>query len=78
MRRRLQELSTRYGDNHPQVQETKANMAADLRARLEAETRKVTSGVGLTNTITRQREFDVRTSLEAQRAKVLRLKAVAR
>ncbi len=72
---RLQELSTRYGDNHPQVQENKATVA-ELRSRLDAEIRKVTSGVGLTNTITRQRESDVRGSLEAQRAKVLRLKAV--
>lgn len=72
---RLQELSIRFGDAHPQVQEIKANVA-ELRTRLEAETRKVTSGVGLTNTITRQRESDVRASLDAQRAKVLKLKAV--
>jgi polysaccharide biosynthesis transport protein len=72
---RLQELSTRFGDNHPQVQEIKANIA-ELRVRLDAETRKVTSGVGLTNTITRKRESEVRASLEAQRNKVLRLKAV--
>jgi chain length determinant protein EpsF len=72
---RLQELSTRYGDNHPQVQETKANLT-ELRLRLDAETRKVTGGVGVSNTITRQREADVRSSLEAQRAKVLKLKAV--
>jgi polysaccharide biosynthesis transport protein len=72
---RLQELSTRFGDAHPQVQEIKANVA-ELRTRLEAETRKVTSGVGLTNTITRQREADVRASLDAQRSKVLKLKAV--
>jgi polysaccharide biosynthesis transport protein len=72
---RLQELSTRFGDAHPQVQEIKANVA-ELRVRLDAETRKVTSGVGLTNTITRKRESDVRASLDAQRAKVLKLKAV--
>jgi chain length determinant protein EpsF len=72
---RLQELSTRYGDNHPQVQETKANLG-ELRSRLDIETRKVTGGVGVSNTITRQREADVRNSLEAQRAKVLKLKAV--
>ena len=34
------------------------------------------SGVGITNTINRQREADVRNALEAQRAKVLRMKAV--
>jgi polysaccharide biosynthesis transport protein len=72
---RLQELSTRFGDNHPQVQEIKANIT-ELRTRLDIETRKVTSGVGLTNTITRKRESEVRASLEAQRNKVLRLKAV--
>jgi chain length determinant protein EpsF len=72
---RLQELNTRFGDNHPQVLETKANLA-ELRSRLDAETRKVTSGVGVTNTINRQREAEVRASLEAQRTKVLRMKAV--
>lgn len=72
---RLQELSTRLGDNHPQVQEAKAS-ATELRAKLEAETRKVTGGVGVNNTINRQREGNVRAALDAQRAKVLQLKAV--
>jgi len=72
---RLQELSTRYGDNHPQVQEVKANLA-ELRLRLEAETRKVTGSVGLNNNVNRQREASVRGALDAQRTKVLQLKAV--
>jgi chain length determinant protein EpsF len=72
---RLQELSTRLGDNHPQVQEAKANLA-ELRLRLDAEINKVTGSVGINNTVTRKRESDVRGSLEAQRTKVLRLKAV--
>lgn len=72
---RLQELSSRLGDAHPQVQEAKANLT-ELRARLDAETRKVTSSVGLSNTINRQREADIRSALQAQRDKVLRLKAV--
>jgi polysaccharide biosynthesis transport protein len=72
---RLQELSTRLGDAHPQVQEAKANLN-ELRARLDAETRKVTGSVGMNNTINRQRESEIRRSLEAQRAKVLKLKAV--
>ncbi len=71
----LQQLSTRLGDNHPQVQEVKANLA-ELRLRLEAETKKVTGSVGVSNTINRQRESDVRNALDAQRTKVLRLKAV--
>lgn len=72
---RLQELESRLGDAHPQVLEAKANIAA-VRSKVEAETRRVTGGVGVTNTINRQRETEVRASLEAQRSKVLRLKAV--
>lgn len=72
---RLRELGTRYGDNHPQVVEARANLS-ELRARLDAETTKVTGSVGLTNTINRGREAQVRAELEAQRAKVLRMKAV--
>jgi len=72
---RLKELNTRFGDNHPQVVESRANLG-ELRSRLDAETSKVTGGVGVSNTINRQREGDIRVSLEAQRTKVLRLKAV--
>jgi succinoglycan biosynthesis transport protein ExoP len=72
---RLQELGTRYGENHPQVIESKANLA-ELRRRLEAETRKVTGSVGVTNTINRGREAQVRAQLEIQRAKVLQMKTV--
>lgn len=72
---RLQELSTRLGDNHPQVQESRASVQ-ELRNRLEAETRRVTSGVTVSANINRQRIAEVRSSLEAQRAKILRMKAV--
>ena len=72
---RLQELTTRLGDNHPQVVEAKANMA-ELRSQLEAETRRVTGGVGVSNTINRQRDGRGPRALEAQRAKVLQMKAV--
>jgi chain length determinant protein EpsF len=72
---RLQELNARLGDNHPQVVEAKANIAA-LRSRLDADTRRVTGSVGVTNTINRAREGEIRAALEAQRAKVLRMKTV--
>lgn len=71
---RLQELSTRLGDNHPQVVEIRASLA-ELRNRLEIETRKLTGSVSVSNTINRQREGEVRAALEAQRAKVLKMKA---
>jgi succinoglycan biosynthesis transport protein ExoP len=72
---RLQELNSRLGDNHPQVQETQATINS-LRARLDTETKRVTGGVGVTATINRQREAGLRASLDAQRAQVLRMKAV--
>jgi chain length determinant protein EpsF len=71
----LQQLGTRLGDSHPQVQEARANVA-ELRARLAAETTKVTGGVAVSNTINRSRQAEVKASLEAQREKVLRMKAV--
>lgn len=70
----LQQLSTRLGDNHPQVVETRASLA-ELRSRLDIETRKVTGGVTVSNTINRQRQGEIRASLDAQRTKVLKMKA---
>ena len=72
---RLQELNSKFGDSHPQVVEAKANIA-EVRSRIDAETRRVTGGVTLTNTINKQRESQLRGSLDAQRNKVLQLKAV--
>lgn len=72
---RLRELQTRFGENHPQIQEARASLS-DLRQSLDAETRRVTGGVGVGNTIVRQREAQLRAELDAQRSKVLRLKAV--
>jgi chain length determinant protein EpsF len=70
---KLQELESRLGSNHPQVLETRAAIDS-LRARVETETRRVSGTVGVTNTINRQRESEVRASLETQRARVLRLR----
>ncbi len=72
---RLQELNARLGAAHPQVVEAKANIN-ELRTRIDAEIKRVTGGVTISNTINRQREGQVRSSLESQRAKVLKLKAV--
>ncbi len=72
---RLQELGARYGDNHPQVVEARASIA-ELRSKIDAEVRRVTSGVTVSNNINKQREAQVRASLEAQRANVMRMKTV--
>ena len=72
---RLKELNSRYGDSHPSVIEARASIN-ELQSRINQETRSVTGGVGVTGTINRQREAQVRAALEAQRAKVLRMKQV--
>jgi len=71
---RLQELNSRLGDNHPQVVELRANIK-ETQARLDAETRKVTGGVGVSNTINQSRETKLRAELAEQRGKVLRMRA---
>ena len=71
----LQELSARLGEANPQVLQARANID-ELRARIDVETRRVTGGVAVSNAINRQREAQIRTELEAQRAKILRMKAV--
>lgn len=70
---KLQELNSRYGDNHPQVAEIRANIA-EMRGRIDAETRRITGSVGVADRINRQREAEIRSAYEAQRTKVLRMK----
>ncbi|MDY0743863.1 chain length determinant protein EpsF [Paucibacter sp. R3-3] len=72
---RLKELSARYGDSYPQVVETKANVE-ETRRRVEAETKRVTSGVGVSNSINQQRVSELRASIEAQRQKIQQMKAL--
>lgn len=72
---KLKELTARLGDRHPQVVETRA-VIADLNARVETETQRVSGGTRVTATINNQREAEVRIALEAQRAKLLKMKAV--
>jgi len=70
---RLQELTSRLGDNHPQVIEARATINS-LRGRLDAEMRRVSGAVGVVSSINRQREVELRAALEAQRARVLKLR----
>lgn len=72
---RLQELSARLGDSHPQVKEIKANIL-ETKLKIDQETARVTGGVVVNNSINKQREAEIRAAMEAQRNKVLQLKAV--
>lgn len=71
---KLEEHQSQMGDNHPQVIETKANIEG-VRARIQQETLKVSAAVGSNNTVNESRVSEARAALEAQRTKVLQLKA---
>ena len=70
----LQELTSRLGANNPQVIQAKANIA-ELRSRIAAETRRVTGSVDVNARVNASRVAAMREQLEAQRQKVLQLKA---
>ncbi len=72
---RLKEISSRLGDSNPQVVELKANIA-ELRQRIDSEVGRLSAGVGVSGSISRQREAQTRAELENQRSKVLRMKQV--
>ena len=70
---KLQELSSRYGDKHPQVQEARSAVS-QLRAKLAHATSDVTGAIGVDARVSRAREADIQAAVDAQRAKVLQLK----
>ena len=70
---KLQDLSSRYGDKHPQVLEARAAVT-QLRAKLSRATSDVTSSIGTDARVSRAREAEVQAAIDAQRAKVLQLK----
>lgn len=72
---RLKEISSRLGDSNPQVVELKANIG-ELRQRIDSEVGRLSAGVGVSGSISRQREAQTRAELENQRNKVLRMKQV--
>jgi succinoglycan biosynthesis transport protein ExoP len=70
---RLQELSSRYGDNHPQVIETKASIQ-ELESRIKGETVRIQSSMGVNSTIAQTRDVSMQAAYDEQRAKLLKLK----
>lgn len=71
---RLQELNETLGRRHPQIVQLKANIA-ELKARIDEETRRVVGGVRVGNTINKQRLAELQAEVQAQRVKVMRMKA---
>jgi polysaccharide biosynthesis transport protein len=70
---RLQEMTERYGDAHPLVMETKANIQS-LKERVRSETVRVTGSARIDDSVARSREAEAVARYEEQRRKVLALK----
>lgn len=70
----LQELNTRLGPNNPQVIDLNTRIAS-VRGKIGSESRRIASSVALTDATSETRVGEVRAALEAQREKLLKLKA---
>ncbi|RCW76048.1 chain length determinant protein EpsF [Pseudorhodoferax soli] len=72
---RNKELGERLGERHPEMLELKAKIA-DLRATIDAETRRVTGSITVTNNVNQARLEQLRAAVEEQRARLLQLRAL--
>lgn len=72
---KVAELSRRFGDNHPQVQEARA-VAADLRNQLASETQRAQGQVAARARDSQGRSAQMNAAIEQQRLKLLKLQAV--
>jgi chain length determinant protein EpsF len=70
---RLNEIGSRLGPQHPQVQELQASVS-ELRGRVAVETKRVTGALAVNNNVNQGRLGQVRASLDEQREKIMRLK----
>lgn len=70
---RLNEMSQRFGRNHPEYQRAQGEVDT-MRAKLETEMKKVASTLTTSNRVNVQREAEVHSALEAQKKRVLELK----
>lgn len=70
---KLSELLERYGDMHPTVINERANVS-NLRSQIQRETNLVTRSLGVTSTVSVNREAEINSAYEAQRDKIMKLK----
>src|SRR5438445_131799 len=71
---KLKDASGNLGRNHPQYRSMESELA-ELKARLEAETRHVASSVSAAGTVGYGKEKEVKDELEAKRKRLLELRA---
>ena len=70
---KLELLSKQLGRNHPQYLQLEAETAA-LRERVQAEIKRVVSGLGVSNRISVNKEAEIKAALTRQKEKLLDLK----
>jgi len=70
---KLRDAAGNFGANHPQYRAMQSELA-ELKARLEAETRHVARSVSAARTVGGDKETGLRAALEAQRRKLLALR----
>jgi chain length determinant protein EpsF len=70
---KLQELSARFGDRNPQVQDARSAVS-QLKVKIAHATSDVTGAVGMDARVSRQREAELQAAIDEQRNKVLALK----
>ena len=70
---KLQELSSHFGDKNPQVVDAREAVAS-LRSKIARATNDVTGAVGIDARVSRQREAEIQSAVDAQRTKVLSMK----
>jgi chain length determinant protein EpsF len=71
---KLHDAGANLGANHPQYRAMQAELA-ELKARLEAETRHVVRSVSAARSVSGDKEREVKAALEAQRKKLLAMRA---
>jgi polysaccharide biosynthesis transport protein len=71
---KLRDAGANLGANHPQYRAMQAEIA-ELKARLEAETRHVMRSVSTTRSLSGDKERELKTAVEAQRKKLLAMRA---
>jgi succinoglycan biosynthesis transport protein ExoP len=69
---KLQDIATNVGKNHPDYKNAAAEVAT-LRARLEAETARITASFSSTTQVNLRRENEIRAALDAQKKRMLDL-----
>ncbi len=69
---RLQEGNINLGKNHPQTQRVESELAS-LRSKLAAETKAVSTSLGTSYQVGKQKENDLRQAIETQKTRLLDL-----